>query len=65
MTCAMVTRLDAEGDRRIQLPLIKPDSKEICKNGKTTPLFSLAYFADGNKSFPIKLLFVNMKWVHY
>lgn len=65
MTCAMVTRLKAEADGRIQLTLIKSDSKEICKNGKTMPLFSLAYFAYGNKPFSIKLLFVNMKWVHY
>ena len=37
--------MNAEADGRTQPTSIKPDIKEICKSGKTMPLFSLDHFA--------------------
>lgn len=45
MTCGSRNRLNAEADGRTQPTSIKPDIKEICKSGKTMPLFSLDHFA--------------------
>lgn len=62
MVCDIVSGLNAEAELRSQLTSIKPDIKEICKNGNTTPLFPLNYFAMENRvNSPKHIIFINRK----